>query len=97
MLQESLFQCVFELYSFVKIQRHTYTLDGFKHTYIHTYIHTYTDTRLRVSNIHTYTLRSLRHTYIQTYMAGAQAYIHTHLEHARLPEVPPLTIQKKID
>ena len=34
--------------------RHTYTLEGFKHTYIHTYIHTYM-------------LGGLRHTYIHSW------------------------------
>ena len=62
-------------------------LRGLRHPYIHaagpqTYIHV---CNLLETYIHTFMLRALRHTYIHVWSL------------ARLPEVPPLTIQKKMN
>ena len=80
---------------------HTYMLSCLRHTYIHaqlpgTYIHTYMlrrpqtyiHTCLGLSDVHTYMLRvglELKHTYMHVWSL------------ARLPEVPLLTIQKKMN
>ena len=45
--------CMFDLCMYVCL-RHTYMLEGFKHTYIHTYIHTYMLGRLRHTYIHSW-------------------------------------------
>ena len=73
---------------------HTYTLSCLRHTYIHAQL-------AGASNIHTYTLAWACQTYIQTYMLRVglelrHTYIHV-WSPARLPEVPPLTIQKKMN
>ena len=68
-----------------RVLRHTYTQEGFKHTYIHTYIHTC----LALAYMQT------KHTYINVWELK-HTYIHV-CTLVRLPEVPPLTIQKKIN